>query len=50
MSIKNVEKFFDLIKSDENIAKELIKINNKIQQKDSVFDEEQFISKPKSLP
>ncbi len=49
MSIKNVEKFFDLIKSDENIAKELIKINNKIQQKDSVFDEEQFI-KSKVVP
>ncbi len=49
MSVKNVEKFFDLIRSDENIAKELIKINNKIQQKDRVFDEEQFI-KSKVIP
>lgn len=43
MSLKNVEKFFVLVKNNENIAKELIKIKDKLQQKDKIFDEAQFV-------
>ncbi len=43
MSVENVEKFFGLVKSNENTAKELIKIKDKLQQKDKVFDEAQFV-------
>lgn len=43
MSLENVEKFFELVKSNENIAKELIKIKDKLQQKDKIFNEAQFV-------
>ncbi len=44
MSMKNVEKFFDLAKTNEELSKKLIKINNHIQEKESQdLDYNQFV-------
>lgn len=44
MSMKNVEKFFDLAKTNGELSKRLIKINNHIQEKESQdLDYNQFV-------
>lgn len=43
VSLKNVEKFFELVKSNKNIAEDLIKVKDKLQQKDKILDEIQFV-------
>lgn len=45
MAIENVKKFFELVKSDEELAREIAKIKDEIQNKGETVDYEQIISK-----
>lgn len=45
MAIENVKKFFELVKSDEELAREIAKIKDEIQNKSETVDYEQIISK-----
>ena len=45
MAIENVKKFFELVKSDEELAREIAKIKDEIQNKGEAVDYEQIISK-----
>lgn len=45
MAIENVKKFFELVKSDEELAREIAKIKDEIQNKGETMDYEQIISK-----
>ncbi len=44
MSVENVQKFFELVKSNEELAQEIEKIKNKTQNKAGTVDYEQIIS------
>lgn len=45
MSIENVQKFFELVKTDEELAPEIAKIKNETQNKGEAVDYEQVIIK-----
>ncbi len=45
MAIENVKNFFELLKSDEELAREIAKIKDEIQNKGETVDYEQIISK-----
>ncbi len=45
MAVENVKKFFELVKSDEKLSREIAKIKDEIQNKGETVDYEQIISK-----
>lgn len=45
MSVENVQKFFELVKSNEELAQEIERIKNEAQNKAGAVDYEQIISK-----